>query len=103
LHLKSVLTSENHPQVERIKLIIEGRVQGVAYRAHARRKALSLGLSGFVENRPDGSVYAEVEGPPDLLGEMVEWCRKGPALAQVKDVRVEDVAPTGANDFEIRR
>ena len=89
--------------MKRVKLHISGRVQGVAYRAHARRKALSLGLTGFVENRPDGSVYAEVEGPPDLLGEMVAWCRKGPALAKVKDVRVEDVAPTGAKDFEIRR
>jgi len=97
------LTTKNYPQVARIKLYIEGRVQGVAYRAHARRKALSLGLAGFVENRPDGSVYAEVEGPPDLLGEMVEWCRKGPALAQVKDVRIEYIEPTSANGFEIRR
>jgi acylphosphatase len=89
--------------MKRIKLLIEGKVQGVAYRAHARRKALSLGLSGFVENRPDGSVYAEVEGPVALVDEMIEWCRSGPPLAKVDDVRAEEVALAHNAGFEIRR
>lgn len=89
--------------MKRVKLIIRGRVQGVAYRAHTRRKALSLGLSGFVENRPDGSVYAEVEGPKETVDEMVRWCHHGPPLAEVASVEVSEGQPERRQGFEVRR
>jgi acylphosphatase len=89
--------------MKHIKLRIRGRVQGVAYRAHTRRKALELGLSGFVENRPDGSVYAEAEGPAEQVDELVRWCHNGPALARVDEVETEEGAPAAHQGFEIRR
>ena len=89
--------------MKHIKLRIRGHVQGVAYRAHTRRKALELGLSGFVENRPDGSVYAEVEGPAELVDELVRWCKNGPPLARVEQVETEEGAPVAHRSFEIRR
>ncbi len=89
--------------MKHVKLLIRGRVQGVAYRAHTRRKALSLGLSGFVENRPDGSVYAEVEGPAEAVEEMVRWCRQGPPLAEVSSVELREGAPVQHQGFEVRR
>ena len=89
--------------MKHIKLHIKGRVQGVAYRAHTRRKARELGLHGFVENRPDGSVYAEIEGPAALVEEMVEWCRNGPPLARVDSIEMEEGEPIALPHFEIRR
>lgn len=35
---------------------VTGRVQGVAFRAYTRQKALQLGLTGYARNLPDGSV-----------------------------------------------
>ena len=53
---------------KRLHLIIEGKVQGVFYRASAMEKAVSLGLSGFVRNLPGGEVELVAEGNrEDLL------------------------------------
>ena len=72
----------------RAHLIVSGRVQGVCFRAETQRAAMHLGVSGWVKNRRDGTVEAEVEGDkPDVLS-LIEWCRKGPAVARVDDVQV---------------
>lgn len=89
--------------MKHVKLLIRGRVQGVAYRAHTRRKALSLGLSGYVENRPDGSVYAEIEGPEEAVDELIRWCHHGPPLAEVTSVEVREGQPQHHQGFEVRR
>jgi acylphosphatase len=81
---------------------VTGRVQGVFYRASARAEAERLGLSGFVRNRPDGSVYAEAEGPRETLDRFVAWCRRGPPHAQVESVEAEEGKPKGYAGFTIR-
>ena len=86
----------------RARVRISGRVQGVFFRAEARDRARSLGLSGWVRNAHDGSVEAEFEGPADRVGSMVDWCSRGPALAAVEDVAVEWEEPRGERGFEIR-
>lgn len=82
---------------------VTGQVQGVWYRGSAERKARQLGLTGFVRNQPDGSVYAEAEGPEALLLEFVEWCRQGPELARVDEVQVTEGEVSGFPDFSVRR
>ena len=72
----------------RAHLVIEGRVQGVFYRASAKDRADSLGLTGYVKNLPDGSVEAVAEGSADNINEFIAWCRTGPPNADVSDVRV---------------
>jgi len=67
----------------RVRLIIEGRVQGVWFRESTRKEAVSLGVYGWVKNRPDGTVEALIEGPEDKVKKLVQWCRKGPPHAQV--------------------
>ena len=66
---------------------ISGRVQGVAYRAHAREQARRLRVDGWVRNLSDGSVELLAEGPRDRLDEMLVWCRRGPGFARVDDVQ----------------
>jgi acylphosphatase len=88
--------------VTRARVRITGRVQGVFFRAETRERARTLGLSGGVGNARDGSVEAVFEGPPERVRSMLEWCRRGPALAEVEDVSVEWEEPQGEQGFEIR-
>lgn len=82
----------------RARALMEGRVQGVGYRAAARRTALRYGLTGWVRNLPDGRVEALIEGRRDEVENLIRWCRQGPAGAQVTLVKVHWEAPTG--EFE---
>jgi len=70
-----------------VKLIIEGRVQGVGYRQWTVREASARGLDGWVRNLPDGTVEALVAGPEEAVRAMIDACRKGPLLAAVTSVR----------------
>lgn len=71
-------------------IVVNGRVQGVFFRALTKEMAIQLGIKGFVRNESDGSVYIEAEGEEDALREFISWCRKGPTRAIVLDVRVEE-------------
>ena len=68
---------------------IRGQVQGVGYRAWTEDKARSLGLSGWVRNRRDGSVEAVFSGAPAKVDEMVGYCWQGPMAARVEAVDAE--------------
>jgi acylphosphatase len=88
---------------QRLHLRIHGRVQGVFYRASTREKAISLGLSGWVRNRSDGTVELVAEGVGDAIRELEAWCQDGPAMAQVTRVEATLEAPIGMErEFEIR-
>jgi len=85
-----------------VRLRIHGRVHGVFFRDSAMKKANDLGLFGFVRNDLDGSVYIEVEGEEERLGEFVGWCKDGPPMAKVKEIEVEeDSELQGFKDFRI--
>lgn len=90
------------PHRQRWHLKLEGRVQGVGYRAASLRRASDLGLSGWVRNRPDGSVELEAEGSLRALGELRLWCEKGPSAARVSSVSIREIPATGSDWFEIR-
>jgi len=78
-----------------VHLVVVGRVQGVAFRVRAVEEATRLGLSGWVRNRHDGTVEAQAEGAPQAVQAFVAWCHHGPPAAQVDDVQVSAVPPTG--------
>lgn len=89
--------------VVRRRVVVHGQVQGVGFRWNARTEATRLGVSGWVRNLPDGSVEAEIEGDRTSVDDMVEWLRRGPPFAEVSDVDVAEIDPTGSNgSFEIR-
>jgi acylphosphatase len=79
----------------RARVVITGRVQGVAFRYEARRAAERIGVGGWVRNCRDGSVEALFEGTPAQVDDMLTWCRRGPALARVDDVAAHWEQPTG--------
>ena len=45
------------------KLIVEGNVQGVGYRAYVKKVAIALGIRGNVKNLDDGTVEINFEAP----------------------------------------
>ncbi len=69
-----------------LDLSITGKVQGVWYRRSAVAKAVELGLKGYVQNLPDGSVRIAAEGSQEALDAFIDWCRTGPPLARVEKV-----------------
>lgn len=73
------------------RLRIEGLVQGVGYRLWMVRKAETLGVSGWVRNRGDGSVEALVHGDTASVEELLRACRRGPLAASVTLIH-EDLA-----------
>ncbi len=89
--------------VKHFNILITGQVQGVWYRASAQRKASELGLRGFVKNMPNGSVYAEAEGPAESLQAFVNWCHRGPELARVEKVEAREGPLQHFEGFEVRR
>ena len=87
-----------------VSVVIEGRVQGVSYRAWTQDEARARGLSGSVRNRGDGGVEAVFSGPAEAVERMIALCWAGPAGARVTDVAVREVAdPPAAGGFEILR
>jgi acylphosphatase len=80
-------------------LLIEGRVHGVGFRYEMTRQASQLGVTGWVRNTRDGKVEAMVDGPPERVDAIIAWARRGPAAAQVTDVRVSE-NPGSYDEFE---
>lgn len=76
--------------INHLNIKITGKVQGVWFRDSTKATADRLGVTGFVQNQPDGSVYAEAEGSPEKLESFLEWCRQGPPRAVVEQVETEE-------------
>ena len=89
--------------VRAVEVRVSGRVQGVSFRAYAAREARRLGLAGWVKNADDGSVRAHLEGPSEVVEEMLTWCRSGSPAARVSDIEVGEVEASGASSFEVAR
>ena len=81
-----------------VKAVINGRVQGVFYRAETKKTADQLGIQGYVKNLPNGSVEAVFEGDSSIVNKMLEWCSKGPSAAIVENIFSEKIE--GLSIFE---
>ena len=88
-------------ETTRYAIKITGRVQGVGFRYSTLSEARRMGLTGFVRNMPDGSVYIEAEGPVETLNSFVAWCRKGPGISFVDSLTADPIPPAADKDFRI--
>ena len=86
----------------RAHLFIDGRVQGVCYRAFTSDQASRLGLNGWVRNMPDGRVEAVFEGRQEVIEQAVIACRQGPSGARVTHMDITWEPAAGENGFHIR-
>ncbi|MGA9857802.1 MAG: acylphosphatase [Solirubrobacteraceae bacterium] len=90
------------PELIRRRLIVHGRVQGVFFRDSTREAAEHAGVAGYAVNRDDGTVEVVLEGRPEAVGKVADFCRAGPGHASVE--RVESIVeePVGLEGFRIR-
>lgn len=87
-----------------IQITVTGKVQGVFFRAYTEKKAKELGLTGFVRNQADGSVFIEASGNDQALQELVTWCHTGSPLSSVKTVEEHEIeSASNYSDFHIKR
>lgn len=87
--------------VERLRVTVRGRVQGVGFRAWVADLARDLDLDGYVVNHRDGkTVVAEVQGSLDSLRTFRRLVRRGPPSAKVYEVRAEPVPVTPTASME---
>ncbi len=90
--------------MKHVSISIKGKVQGVFFRLSTQKKALELGLFGWVRNEPDGTVSAVAEGNQEKLEEFLNWCKTGPDSAKVEKVDYEFFDKLeGFKDFKLRR
>jgi len=80
------------------QLMIEGRVQGVGYRAAFAEQARALGLAGWVRNRASGAVEACVSGTQPAEEAIIAWSHEGPPAARVKEVAVSEADDAAVAD-----
>jgi acylphosphatase len=80
-----------------VAITITGRVQNVGFRFHTQKQAQEMELTGFVRNRPNGSVYVEAQGSAEAIERFILWCHQGSLWARVDKVQVQEI-PIG--DYE---
>ncbi|MEM7398224.1 MAG: acylphosphatase [Pseudomonadota bacterium] len=89
------------PPHKTVTVRVEGRVQGVYYRAWTEQTARRLNLEGWVRNRRDGSVEAVFSGPAAQVEDMLGRCAEGPPDARVTCVSVTDEGGAPPSGFQV--
>ena len=84
-----------------LHVIMEGRVQGVGFRAYVEREAKARSLKGWVRNRSDGSVEAVFSGEEEDIESMIVACHRGPRMSLVRAVKSEPHPPGDWRSFEV--
>ncbi len=83
-------------ELEAVKVIISGKVQGVSFRASLKKIAQECNVVGWVRNVEDGSVEAFIQGKNSNVQRVLDWCHSGPPNARVENlvIKKERVEPT---------
>jgi len=89
--------------MKHVNITIYGRVQRVSFRAATKAVADQLGIRGYVQNKPDGTVYLEAEGDELSVGFMLDWCNDGPEKAVVEKVEVVEAELKNYRNFEVKK
>ncbi|MEA3443747.1 MAG: acylphosphatase [Bacteroidota bacterium] len=82
-------------------ITIKGKVQQVGFRYFTLQAANRFGISGFVKNQVDGSVYIEAEAEESKLELFVDWCKQGPDHARVDETRIDENPVMNYSGFRV--
>lgn len=89
--------------MKRLRIRVSGDVQGVFYRHFASDEAKKLGVTGWIRNDPDGTVFMVVEGESAVIDKFLAWSKEGSPMANVEDIDVVEEEYIGESEgFEIR-
>jgi acylphosphatase len=78
-----------------VRVVVHGMVQGVGFRYSARAEAERLGITGWIRNRADGAVEAEIGGDAEPVQRMLDWLGHGPRGAAVASMEVSELGEHG--------
>ena len=92
--MKSMTSQDETNDIQELHAYVHGWVQGVGYRYFVVNKALALGLRGYVRNLSDGSVEVLAQGPRPKLERLLAILQRGPAAAEVNEIRTHWGSPT---------
>jgi acylphosphatase len=81
---------------------VAGQVQGVFYRTNTQRKAVELGLTGWVRNLDDGRVEVMAWGETEQLALLKAWLGQGPSAAKVSTVESQQIPVQEFIDFVVK-
>ena len=84
-----------------VRLYIEGAVQGIFFRNFVKENAEKNDVHGFVRNLDDGRVEVFLEGGNEKVDRMIEFCKKGPKHAQIRNVILKEEKFQGFKDFKV--
>ncbi|WP_295770942.1 acylphosphatase [uncultured Mucilaginibacter sp.] len=87
--------------MKHLNITVQGKVQGVSYRASTKAVADQLGVRGIVRNEPNGDVYIEAEADTMFLDMFLEWCNEGPQDAKVAEVKSNEAELKNYRNFEV--
>lgn len=79
----------------RMRVKFSGRVQGVFFRAHAKRFAEERDVRGWVRNTENGNVEALFEGEEEAVKAVIQKCQFSQPYARVESVDIEREDPRG--------
>jgi len=89
--------------MKHFNITISGRVQGVFFRQGTKAVADQLGVRGFVQNLPDGTVYIEAEAEQFVMDSFLEWCNEGPDRAIVSAVNLTEGQVQQFKNFIVKK
>jgi DNA ligase D-like protein (predicted 3'-phosphoesterase) len=95
-------TLDRKPATTAIRAVVRGAVQDVGFRQGTVRRAVTLGVRGWVRNGEDGTVQIHAEGLARAVEELAEFLNDGLPLARVSEVEIEQVPVEGHEQFAIR-
>lgn len=87
--------------IKHLNITVQGKVQGVSYRATTKAVADQLGIRGLVRNEANGDVYIEAEADTLMMEMFLEWCQKGPDAARVTNVTTAEGEVKNYRNFEV--
>lgn len=85
------------------EILITGKVQGVFFRKYTCEAATAIGVTGFVKNLPDQSVYILATGTDEQLETFINWCWQGSPRSKVEKVEVKEMKLQQFKSFQVER
>jgi acylphosphatase len=86
-----------------LNIIVKGKVQGVFFRNGTKAVADQLGVTGWVRNEKDGSVYIEAESTEMMMQNFLMWCNDGPDRAVVESVEASEAELQNYTNFIVKK
>lgn len=74
----------------RVHIWVQGRVQGVGFRAFVADSAQAIGVTGWVRNVGWDTVEAIAEGDQARVDRFIQVVKTGPSASRVDESRLEE-------------